>query len=783
MSQKLAFVAPPSLVAPGVVQNTVPDLVRILGLPRREPYDCQRGPDGKFPARTQALIEIETEKFSRGPRISCGCRPRKIVSSRGSLTIWRVLPEGLPPEPPVVCTPIAFMADCNPIVDGDLIRQVAAMKPGESIDVPAVDGEAGHPCITELAPPQAWFLREAAEEGGALGFMGVGSGKSIAYLLAPLLFPDSRLAVLLIEPKQRHHYRSQYVRLREHFRVSSIVSDVAIKGSTVPGTTPVHLISYSVLSQTKNSDMLDDLKPDTLLLDEGHRACGLSAINRRVKRYAASAIKRREEALMRGEQVRARALRLLAGSGTLEVKSINDTQMLSAFALGTGSPVPIDPNESEAWSAVMDNSYMPDRKSGTAKALHKHFGQGYIEEANEMDIAATLMSSPEKTLREGYEAWRAATPGVITSSASDINAAIYLSELPNIPKLPKEVQEALSNVRINWSRPDGEELVEKLEQTACARNVGCGFYPYWAFPKHPCTCPANKTASRSPNWCEQCCLIDDWYAFRKLYSKALRVLNLKGLSQLDSPALCEEAAMRAWALPETEREIFCATCWAGGVEEGWPCTQDKTHQPGWRHETWPNWYGIRDKVEYEKRVKWIGCSCRGQCKGCDVSKNPETHPGYFFARFVANWALKNRAVIWFDSVPLGRKIAELAGLPYFNGGPGGEERLRAEKGDRSIVCSISAHGAGTDGLQNVFDLQVLVEVPPSNATVNGMEQILGRLHRRGQPKDAITTLACLHIYEFRDALRKAIQSAHWNWEMNKRNKPKLLCADIDIDDL
>jgi len=772
LTDKLAFVTAPSLVKLGSVQNTIPDLQRILALPRRPPFVCERDANGNYPPATQALIEVETEKFSRGRRVSCGCRPRKIMlGADDMLTIFRELPPGRPPEPPIRATKTEFIRDCDQRIDQELIRKVYDLRPGGSLDVPPVDGN-GHDCITELSPAQAWFLREAAQEGGAVGFMGVGSGKSIALLLAPLVFPDGRLAVLLIEPKQRQHYKSEYLRLREHFKVTSIAGEIDVTASTVPGTTPLHLISYSILSRTENSDKLDIMKPDILLLDEGHRACGTSAINRRVKRYITSRIKAREEAMARGERVRDRAVRLLVPSGTLEVKSINDTQMLCAYALGTGSPIPLDPNEAEAWSGVIDVSYKPDRKSATSRALHRCFGKGYVE-TDEIAIESLLFEPPEKDLREGFQKWRSETPGIITAAASDINASLYLGEFP-LPKMPKIVQEALTRVRVDWARPDGAEFLEKIEQLACAKNVACGFYPYWAFPKHPCTCPPDRTKTRSENWCDQCCLIDDWYDRRKFFYKAERGLLLRAEVRLDSPALCEDAARRAWELPDTGMETFCVSCFANHQEVHWPCPIPG-HLPGWRERTWPAWAAIANKVQYEERVKWIG-------HDTPEAEDPNTHPGYWLAREIAKWGKKHKGVIWFQSVPLGRKIAELGGLPYFNGGPGGEGRLRAEKGDRSIVCSISAHGAGTNGLQEIFDQQVLAEVPPSNATTHGLEQIFGRLHRRGQKSDEVNTLAAIPSYEFKDALRKAIEQAEFNYSMTKVRQ-KLLCCDLDIEDL
>lgn len=788
LTDRLFATAAPSVAKLATVTESVPDLQRILALPRRPPYVCKRDPvTGRYPIATQALVEVETAKFSRGQRISCACRPRIVrYDHKGMLTVFRILPEDMPPEPPIYVSREAFLADNRTMGDAENARKVAAMQPGDELSLPSATGDEGHPCIVELSPPQAWFLREGAQVGGAVGFLGVGSGKSIAFLLAPLLFPDSRLAVLLIEPKQRHHYKKEYLRLREHFRVSSIVSDVEIPGSTVPGTTPVHLISYSVLSRTENSDKLDRLEPDLLLLDEGHRACGQSAINLRVKRYAASCIKKRETAILEGKPVRARALRLMTGSGTLEVKSVNDTQMLCTFALGTWSPLPIDPREAVLWSGVMDLQYQPDRKSSTARALHRAFGDGRaLLDSDECEI--DIVETAEDSVRKGFQKWRSETPGIITAVSDEVKAAHYISEF-EVPPTPQIVMDALYDIRTLWKRPDGEEFNEKVEQISCARNIACGFYTYWRFPKHPCSCPPDRTDTRSANWCEQCILIDDWYLARKKYAKESRTQILKGVVQLDSPALCEEAAIRArenkveltTGSKKVDRaigaDVYCDTCWhKKGEEVHWPCVESH-HKPAWQSEHWAAWSDIEDKVEYEKAVKWIG-------HDTPEANDPETHPGYFLARAVAEWALKNKAVIWFDSVPLGRKISELSGLPYFNGGPGGEERLMAEKGKRSIIVSISAHGASTDGLQCHFDTQVVVEVPPSNATTHGLEQLFGRLLRRGQRKDAVNTLLCLHANEFRDALRKAIQQAEKFNFMMTGNPQKLLMADIDIDEL
>lgn len=559
---------------------------------------------------------------------------------------------------------------------------------------------------------------------------------TISGLLAPLCFPDARLAVLVMEPKQRAHYRSHYFRLREHFRVSTIVFDDGTSGQTVPGTVPLHLISYSVLSQTKNSSLLDDYRPEVVILDEAHRACGDSAINRRVKRYILGRIKGRQAALDRGDPVLSRAVFLLDWSGTLENKSAQDTQMLSAYSLGDGSPLPLDPDVAVAYSAVMDVSRNPDRESPLAKRLQSAFGSGPASE----DPLVSLVSQPERAVRKGFQKWRAETLGVITGAASSINASIYFGER-DPGKIPDLVREALRAVRDDSVRPDGEILEDRLRQVGCAREIGSGFYNYWAFPEK---CECTPGAPR----CSRCLKIDDWFAKRKAYAKERRAKLLLGERNLDSPKLCEDAAKRYWS--------------------GY-----KGDLPVWACESWPAWAEVENTVEHIEKVRWIG-------DGTPEAADPATHPGYFVARSAVEWALKNKGVVWFRSTALGRKIAELSGLPYFNGGPGCEERLRAERGNRSVILSIKALGAGTDGLQLHFDKQLICEMPASNGGNEGAEQLLGRLHREGQRADVIETFGFFHIVEFRDAFRQAHAQAQFNREMLNL-KQRILLADLDLE--
>lgn len=750
MGDMLSAAAPPP-PPPGAVEETISDLQRILALPRRPPVDCEPDPITKrYAPETQALIEVVTETYTRGPRISCACVPRRVTRiDSDSIRIERLVPEGTPQQPTIEVTVASFVADHqrHNRDEAQWAEKVRALEVGASVDLPSADGSVGNPCITSLNAVQAWTLWEARQVGGIVGFKGVGSGKTLTSLLAPLAFPHARLAVLLIEPKQRLHYRDHYLRLREHFQVSSVMFENS-EGYTVPGTVPLHLYSYSVISQPKNSGILDSRNPDVLILDEAHRACGKSAINRRVKRYVAAQIKKREEAIARGERVGPRAVHLLDWSGTLEIKSIEDTQMLCVFSLGRGSPLPLDPHEAKVWTQVVDPVRQPDTKSSIAYKLYRAFAGEDAPDDSDSDLIELFDAHPQRKVQEGFREWRTWTPGIITASASECDASIYVDDFP-VPKMPEIVKDALNKVRMDWLRPDGDDIVEKVQQVDIAKTVACGFYNYWAFPQHPCACPPDRTPTRSQNWCSECALIDEWYKRRKAFNKELRSKLMQGEVNLDSPKLCEEAAERFWRGGYTGK------------------------LPTWECESWPAWKEIEKKVRYDEKVRWIG-------HNTPEAADPKTHPGYFLARAVAEYALEHPCVVWFQSTPLGHKISELSGLPYFNGGPHAEDRIKAETGKRSLIMSIQAHGAGTDGLQHKFDEQVVTETPASNATQQGYEQLFGRLRRRGQKADVINTLVCRHSPELRDALDKARRQAEFNFAMTGLRQ-NIMHADFGFD--
>lgn len=566
-------------------------------------------------------------------------------------------------------------------------------------------------CIDKLNPVQAWTLREAKKIGGAIGMIPVGGGKTFTGILMPLAIPDCKVAVLLAKPDQRIHYWKAYLRLREHFRVPSFVFDKLDDeyGAIVTGAPVLHFVPYSLLSQAKSTALLERMNPDLIICDEAHSVSArTSSRTNRLLRYLAD-VKNQ--------------VRFCAWSGTLVKKSVRDQAHLMSHALGVGSPMPLDPDDVEAWAAVFDPSPVPDTETQTAIKLYGAFDRGGRQRK------WYERGGVNEGVRQGYREHVLATPGVISTRESSVGCSLPFHQ--RVIKLPDEVRNALTNVRTLMKRPDGEELVEATEIAACARNVASGFYYYWAFPGIPCTCGPNVFVEEMR--CEHCQFINEWYKRRTAWNKELRQKLQHFEVHLDSPMLCTNAAMRAY--------------------------QDEPYVgdlPVWHADTWRPWAAIKDDVQYVPRVKWIDD---------------------FFACDAAQWATEHRGVVWCQSSAFGRKVAELAGIAYHGGGPQAEANILAEKGDRSIVASLKAHGTGRDGLQLKFREQYFAEPPASGET---WQQALGRLARPGQEADSVETWVARHSDEVRDALENAIRDAEFI-ESVTGNKQLLLAADFSFD--
>jgi hypothetical protein len=541
-------------------------------------------------------------------------------------------------------------------------------------------------CITTLRLAQAWALYEIGIVGGLLGPIGVGHGKTMLDLLAPLAFQGCRTAVLLVPPNLVTQLIADYDLTSNHFRVPSIVVHGAKAwANRVPGAPVVHVFPYSRLSNKEATVFLETLKPDVVIADEVHNLRHAEAVRTaRVLRYFAAH----------------QSTRFAGWSGSMTDASVKDYAHLSALALRENSPLPLNPEVVEDWARALD----PQENPAPAGALLE-------------------MCEPGEHIHSGFHRRLCQTMGVVATMEPSVDCELEIEER-KAPPVPPDVAAALDELRSDWVRPDGEELVDALSVNRCALELACGLYYRWRFPRIGGE-PQRKS------------VIAEWFEARKEWRRELRFKAQRREPHLDSPELCANAAARAW------RDL--------------PANPDL---PVWHADTWPRWARVKDLVRYEPEAVRLDD---------------------FLARDAADWALANRGIVWYMRSAFGAWVAELSGLPMHAGGPNAGAMIKRERGDRSIIASIKSHGTGRDGLQFLFDDQLIANPSSSNAE---WEQLLGRLHRTGQRAPVVHAKFYRHTAEMAAHVGTALRRALYvGTTMGSGQKIRLGWDDEDLNEL
>jgi hypothetical protein len=575
-------------------------------------------------------------------------------------------------------------------------------------------------CIQHLFWAQAWMLYEIELVGGLLAQAAVGIGKTLVNILTPLALRGCRLALLLIPPTLVKQLIDEYQMIAEHFRVPGIV--VHLPGRKTwqcePKPRPAHLgggyeptmhvLPYSRLSGIENSEWINNLLPDAIIADEVDALKDMeSARTMRVMRYF--------------EEHEA-TTRFCGWTGSLTDNSIREMAHLAALALRGDSPLPIKREVIDEWSQCLDAVPQPTPIGALKRLLEPHETEHDMRQA----FRRRLSETPGFIMVEGRQT-------ITTNDGREVEVEIRERKAPPIPSI---IDEALAKVRQSC-RPDslvarGDEqyevqdeiLADPLEQAKCAREIACGFFYRWVFPKVRQEGPRLVVDNLygKPQSHE---LISQWYAARKAWNSELRLKMLRGEANLDSPKLCENAARRAWGDLPTDPDM-----------------------PEWKAENWPAWRDIMDKVLPQPEAQRLHSFLVD-----DAAKWAYEHQG-----------IGNSGIIWYANIEFAQWVAERArelyGLevPVHGGGPGAEEAILKERGDRTIIASIKSHGRGRNKLQYRFSIQLLAQMLASSRM---MEQLLGRLHRRGQDRDSVITELYAHTDEVRSAFKQALLRAEY----------------------
>lgn len=156
----------------------------------------------------------------------------------------------------------------------------------------------------------------------------------------------------------------------------------------------------------------------------------------------------------------------------------------------------------------------------------------------------------------------------------------------------------------------------------------------------------------------------------------------------------------------------------------------------WASEHYPRWSAIHREARPSTEAVWVDT---------------------FLAEDAAEWGRTHRGIIWSSIKALGHKVAELGGFRYF-GGKAETPGLTVDDAQGTIVASVDSWGTGTDGFQTKYATQ-LVLVPFSSG--KEWTQVLGRLHREGQPADEVECWTYRHTVAMRGAMGQALDDSRF----------------------
>ncbi len=396
-------------------------------------------------------------------------------------------------------------------------------------------------CIKRLRVIQAMALWEIGIVGGLGGPIGVGHGKTLLDLLAPLAFayharannmpePDELLCVLLVPPKLVEQLASDYDYIGQHFRMPSMI----VQGSPHldrirPGMPKLQVMPYSRLMQKGATSWFNVVRPHAIIADECHKLRDRNtATTSRVLRYFDDNPH----------------TRFACWSGSITSKSIKDYAHLFALGLKFGSPLPIDPEAVDDWARAIDPANKNPADPGPLL-------RGLIDSG---------CCKPGESLYTGMRRRISETIGVVTSTTPAVDCALELLER-KAPAIPHKITELIDQA-LAFIRPDGEEFVTAMQAVACACELACGFHYKWIYPHN--VFPRDTA------------LVEDWFLKRQEFNKELRSKLKNRDEHLDSPQLCIYAAQRAYGDRPTHKGL-----------------------PQWASKKYPAWRDIKGKVKPE----------------------------------------------------------------------------------------------------------------------------------------------------------------------------------------
>lgn len=563
--------------------------------------------------------------------------------------------------------------------------------------------------------------------GGLFGSIGVGFGKTlISLMVAQHAFEGRGLKkVALFVPSQVY---TQLLKTDLPWARKRVVLSVPMIGmggrrpnerlaASRSGKLGCYIMTYSMLSTANAEEVLNNIAPELIILDEAH--------NLKNKRAG------RTGRLLR--YLEANEPEMVALSGTITSKSIMDYHHIMRHCLGKRMPLPLPVGQAKEWSYVLDAGADPSKAQTGGMAPLIRWCQRTFP-----TVAVPEGSVP--AARHSFRARMKHAPGVVTTGAAEIGVSLTIANqpVPNLDAAPgmELLKQKIKEVEELWQTPSGDEIEFPFHKWKYLYELSTGFYYDLRWPAVDRL--ARRYGGDEGRAAEALERAQDHHAYVQAYNRDLRkFLRDHAQKGLDTPLLvAKDMAMHG------------ADNVGGDLYRVWRAAKER------EFEHMPERSSIPIRL----------CS--------------------FKVNAALAWAarLKRGGVVWFHHTAAGAWLVELleeAGIDHewcpsagIRNGANDIVRDPANK-DKILVASISAHGTGKN-LQH-FAHQYYLQWPRQ---ANVAEQVLGRLHRKGQLADELTALTC-NTLEFDHQNMSACLTDSLYVHQTSGSRQKLIYASYD----
>jgi len=290
--------------------------------------------------------------------------------------------------------------------------------------------ELGTSGLMGLWKVQAAALNDICLYRGAFLPIGVGQGKALISLLAPVVL-EAKRPILFVPAQLREQTKEhvipamkQYWTLHPNLRV----------------------VGYSELSLAKNAKMLEEYEPDLIILDECHRCKSKKAgRTKRLIRY----FREHPETMC------------VAMSGTISNRSIKDFAHIIEWCLKDKTPVPLKWTELSEWADAIDEK-VPEEQRVAPGALQR-------------------FCTGDENTRQGFRRRLVETPGVVATSEQALGTSLRIERFKGL-EVPGKIHSMIDRMRNTWETPNGDIITEAIDLWRHIRELALGFWYRWDPP-------------------------------------------------------------------------------------------------------------------------------------------------------------------------------------------------------------------------------------------------------------------------------------------------------------